>query len=56
MKYIREYTPEREIEVTKETKEHALIQILPRVEYYADLMQISHLYTNVKTTSANTKR
>jgi hypothetical protein len=37
-------------------KEHALIQILPRVEYYADLMDISHRYTDIKITTASTKR
>jgi predicted metal-dependent hydrolase len=42
--------------ITKEMKEHALIQILPRIEYYADLMDIQHRYTNIRISTAHTKR
>jgi predicted metal-dependent hydrolase len=53
---IKKQLPDKNIEVTKQMKEHALIQILPRVEYYADLMNISHRYTDIKITTASTKR
>lgn len=42
--------------VTKDLKEKALIQILPRIEYYATLMNLNKHYGTVKITNANTKR
>jgi predicted metal-dependent hydrolase len=51
---IKKQLPDKKVEITKQMKEHALIQILPRVEYYADIMKVS--YNNIKITLANTKR
>lgn len=52
--YIKNNISDSTIEISKNMKEHALIQILPRVEYYADMMQVS--YTDLKITTAQTKR
>lgn len=52
---IKKQIPDTEIVVTKKMKEIALIQILPRVEYYAHLMQVDKKYTTIKITTANTK-
>lgn len=53
---IKKQLPDKKTEVTKQMKEHALIQLLPRVEYYANLMNISHRYNDIKITTAQTKR
>ena len=42
--------------VTKELKEKALIQILPRVEYYAKCMNVETKYKHIWITAAKTKR
>lgn len=52
--YIKNNISDSTIEISKNMKERALIQILPRIEYYADMMQVS--YTAVKITTAQTKR
>lgn len=54
IEYIKRTIPDRDIDVSKQMKEHTLIQILPRVEYYADMMNVS--YTDIKITTAQTKR
>lgn len=41
---------------TKEQKEKALIQILPRIEYYAGLMDLKNNYGTIKITSSKGKR
>lgn len=51
--YIKNSIPDTTINVSTQMKEHALIQILPRVEYYADMMNLS--YNNIKITTAQTK-
>jgi predicted metal-dependent hydrolase len=53
---IQKNMPDHTIEVTRDMKDHALIQILPRVEYYAQLMNVWHRYTDIKITTAQTKR
>lgn len=42
--------------ITQAKKESALIQILPRIEYYAKKMNLSQKYTTIKITTANAKR
>ena len=42
--------------ITQEEKEKAIIQILPRIEYYAELMDLTTRYGTIKITNANTKR
>lgn len=54
IEHIKKQVPYEDIVITKEMKYHALIQILPRVEYYADIMKVS--YNDLKITIANTKR
>ena len=52
--YIKNHIPDTTMTISKQMKEHALIQILPRIEYYADMMKLS--YTKLKITTAQTKR
>ena len=52
--YIKNNIPDTAITISKKMKEHALIQILPRIEYYSDMMNLS--YTDLKITTAQTKR
>jgi predicted metal-dependent hydrolase len=52
--YIKNNIPDTIITISKQMKDHALIQILPRIEYYADIMKVS--YNNLKITTAQTKR
>lgn len=42
--------------IDKKEKEIALIQILPRLEYYAHIMNLTDKYGTVKITNATTKR
>ena len=41
---------------TREQREKALIQILPRIEYYAEIMNLSNNYGTIKITSSQSKR
>ena len=52
--YIKNHIPDTIITINKQMKEHALIQILPRIEYYSDMMKVS--YSDLKITTAQTKR
>lgn len=49
------FLPQEKI-IDKSTKEKALIQILPRIEYYATLMNLNTKYGTIKITNASTKR
>lgn len=53
---VKYHTSLPKADISKDMKEQALIQILPRVEYYAKLMNLNHTYTTVKITTASTKR
>ena len=46
----------KSLKSTKEQKEKALIQILPRVEYYVGIMNLENRYGNIKITSSQGKR
>jgi hypothetical protein len=52
--YIKNNIPDTTVTISKQMKEHALIQILPRIEYYSDMMKVS--YSDLKITTAQTKR
>lgn len=55
IKILKKQLPDEERVITKKMKELALIQILPRIEYYADLMHLEKKYTSIKITTAYTK-
>lgn len=55
IKIIKKQISDTDKIVTKKEKDLILIQILPRIEYYADLMKLTHKYTSIKITTANTK-
>ena len=46
----------KSLKSTREQKEKALIQILPRIEYYASLMNLENNYGTIKITSSQGKR
>ncbi len=52
--YIKNHIPDTTITINKQMKDHALIQILPRIEYYSDMMKVS--YSDLKITIAQAKR
>lgn len=53
---VKNYKQLPQQDITKTMKDQALIQILPRIEYYAELMSLQTKYKKVNITTAKTKR
>lgn len=53
--YMKKLVVEEPITITEEMKSHAFIQIVPRIEYYANIMNVNKYYTDIKITAAKTK-
>ena len=52
----KNYQPIIKQYISQEKKEQAIIQILPRIEYYAELMNLQTKYGTIKITNAQGKR